>query len=188
MLASYYGLLELKLIKKYPEIDLFEYGFIWGLILGAVIAPVVEECLFRWQLRKAKVSIWFALISALLLVNYATQDDYAKFFGFVSVAVIVFGAYMIYEKLDRVKRVKVFRGYYVFLFYYTAIIFGYVHMFNTEGLTLADPSFLLYTSSQFVGALSMGYLRVRYGLGYSILLHFLFNVVMVTLSWFLRDL
>ncbi|WP_317172487.1 type II CAAX prenyl endopeptidase Rce1 family protein [Pedobacter foliorum] len=77
---------------------------------------------------------------------------------------------------------KAFRTYYVFLFYYTAILFGYIHIANTKELTMADPSFVLYIGSQIFGGLSMGYLRVKYGLKYGILLHAAFNFIAVPLA------
>lgn len=186
VLICYYSLLKFNLIKKYPEYDLFEFGFAWGLLLGAILAPLIEECLFRWHLRKPKFSVWFVMGSLLLIVNYSTTDDYIKFFAFIFILVAGLLAYITYEKLSRSNTVKAFRAYYVFLFYYTALLFGYVHIFNVKGLTLADPSFIIYTSSQVVGGRSMGYIRVKYGLIYSILLHAIFNLVAITAVWFLR--
>jgi hypothetical protein len=82
-----------------------------------------------------------------------------------------------------VKAVKLFRGYYVFLFYYTAVIFGYVHISNIKGLTIADLSFVLYISSQLFGGLTMGYIRLKYGLGYSMLFHGCFNAIAIPIAW-----
>jgi hypothetical protein len=47
----YWLLLKFKLIIKYEEFDFFQYGFGVAMILGAIVAPVLEEFVFRWQLR-----------------------------------------------------------------------------------------------------------------------------------------
>jgi len=181
-----YGiLLRYSLINKYEEFDIFKYGFIIALIFGTIAAPVLEESVFRWQLRKPKVSIWFVLISLSFLLNSFTSNEYAKFFIFILLFIAGLLVFPLIEKLSRMKIVQLFRGYYVFLFYYTAIIFGYVHITNIKGLTIADPSFVLYISSQIFGGLSMGYIRVKYGLWYSMLLHGCFNAVVIPLAWVL---
>ena len=183
---TYFVLLKFKLITKYEEFDLFKFGFPAALFLVVVLAPVCEEFLFRWQLTKPKLSIWFVAISAALLASSFTKDDYIRFFIIIFFLFIALLSTILIDKLKRLKAVYLFRTYYVFLFYYTAIIFGYVHISNIKGLTLSDPSFVLYISSQIFGGLTMGYIRVKYGLKYSMILHASFNAVLVPIAWFCR--
>lgn len=182
---TYYSLLHFKLIRKYEELDLFEYGFPIAMFFGVVFAPVAEELLFRWQLRKPKWSILFVLISIAIIAWTFIKNDYVLFFIGLGLLIIGLVGVMVIDKLERLKKVKVFRTYYVFLFYYTAILFGYIHITNAKGLTLADPSFVFYIGSQIFGGLSMGYLRVKYGLKYGILLHAAFNFIALPLAWLL---
>jgi hypothetical protein len=179
----YYSLLHFKLIREYEEFDLFKYGFPLAMFFGVVFAPLSEELLFRWQLRKPKWSILFVLISIEIIAWTVVKNDYILFFIGLGLLVIGLVAVMVMDKLERLRKVKVFRRYYVFLFYYTAILFGYIHITNAKGLTLADPSFIFYIGSQIFGGLSMGYLRVKYGLKYGILLHAAFNFIAVPLAW-----
>jgi hypothetical protein len=181
----YWILLKYDLIIKYEEFDIFKYGFAIAMILGGIVAPILEEFVFRWQLRKPKVSVWFVMISMAFLTSSFTGNEYAKFFIFIFFIVVGLAVFPVIEKLNRMKSVKVFRGYYVFLFYYTAIIFGYVHIANIKGLTMADPSFIIYISAQIFGGLSMGYIRVKYGLGYSMIMHGCFNAVVLPIAWVL---
>lgn len=176
-------LLKFDLIIKYEEYDIFQYGFGVAIILGVIVAPLIEEVIFRWQLRKPKLSVCFVVISAALLVSSFISNEYTKFFIFISFFVVGLFVFASIEKLSRLKTVQVFRGYYIFLFYYTAIIFGYVHITNIKGLTVSDPSFIIYISSQLFGGLSMGYIRIKYGLGYSMLLHGCFNAVVIPIVW-----
>ena len=179
----YYTLLHFKLIREYEEFDIFKYGFLLAMFFGVVFAPISEELLFRWQLRKPKWSILFVLISLEVVAWTFTKNDYALFFTAIGLLLIGLTTVLVMSKLNRLKKVKVFRTYYVFLFYYTAILFGYVHITNAKGLTLADPTFIFYIGSQIFGGLTMGYLRVKYGLKYGILLHATFNLIAVPLAW-----
>lgn len=181
----YYSLLHFKLIREYEEVDIFKYGFPLAMFLGVVFAPLSEELVFRWQLRKPKWSFLFVLISIEIIAWTVVKNDYALFFIGLGLLIIGLVAVMVMDKLKMLRKVKVFRTYYVFLFYYTAILFGYIHITNAKGLTLADPSFIFYIGSQIFGGLSMGYLRVKYGLKYGILLHAAFNTIAVPIAWLL---
>lgn len=183
VILIYEILLNFNLVIKYEEYDIFKYGFAIAMIFGAIVAPILEECVFRWQLRKPKVSFWFVIVSMAILISSFTSNEYAKFFIFTSFFAAGLVFFLVIGKLRRVKAVKFFRRYYIFLFYYTAVIFGYVHITNIKGLTIFDPSFVIYIISQVFGGLSMGYIRVKYGLGYSILIHGLFNAVFIPLAW-----
>lgn len=177
----HYLLLKFKLIVSYESFDLFQFGFILAMVLGAVAVPLAEEVLFRWQLRKPKVSLWFILLSLGCLISSFTGNKYVGLAIFTCLFVIGLMIHSRVEKWSRMKTILVFRKYYVFLFYYTAIIFGYIHISNMKRLTLADPSFIIYISSQILGGLGLGYIRVKYGLVYSILMHAAFNGVLILL-------
>lgn len=186
VILVYNLLLKFNMIIKYEEFDIFQYGFAMAIVLGVVAAPVFEEIIFRWQLRKPKFSVWFVVISAALLLNSFTSNDYIKFFIFILFLIAGLVVFTLIDKLGRVKGILVFRGYYIFLFYYTAVIFGYVHLSNVKGLTVSDPSFVLYVISQVFGGLSIGYIRVKYGLMYGMLMHACFNGIVISLVWLLR--
>jgi hypothetical protein len=155
-------------------------------LLGAVAAPVIEECIFRWQLRKIKLSIYFVMVSLMFSMLWFTENDKVLFFGALSLLVFAILFHLVMSRL-RGKRASIaWRRYYVFLFYFTAIIFGLVHMSNTKDLTFAEPSFPLYVSSQIFGGLALGYIRLKYGLPYSMLFHSIFNLIAVPIAWFMR--
>lgn len=186
VILIYELLLNFNLIVKYEEFNIFQYGFAIAMVFGAIVAPILEECVFRWQLRKPKVSVWFVMVSLAIIISSFTSNEYAKFFIFAFFFAAGLVVFLVIDKLPRLKVVKSFRRYYIFLFYYTAVIFGYVHITNIKGLTIADPSFVIYIISQIFGGLSMGYIRVKYGLGYSILLHGFFNAIFIPIAWVFR--
>ncbi|AOM76317.1 hypothetical protein BFS30_03580 [Pedobacter steynii] len=62
-------------------------------------------------------------ISAALFASSFTKDEYIRFFIIIFFLFIALLSTILIDKLERLKAVYVFRTYYVFLFYYTAIIF-----------------------------------------------------------------
>ncbi|WP_161805897.1 type II CAAX prenyl endopeptidase Rce1 family protein [Pedobacter sp. Hv1] len=176
LMLVYELFLKLKLIKEYDSWDVFkELGIFWGLLTGVLFAPLLEEYLFRWHLRKRSVSIYFWFLSIAVIVMSNIEDIRLNVLIFtIGLGVAVFSQAML-KKQGQTKQAIFWHTFYPFLFYFSALVFGFVHMSNIKGLTLEDPSFLFYISSQIVGGLTMGYLRVKYGLIYSILFHACFN-------------
>lgn len=71
------------------------------------------------------------------------------------------------------------KKYFKIAFYVFAILFGYVHLFNFE----ITPKVLLFSPilvlPQIVLGLIFGYVRVRFGLLYSMLLHACYNGILI---------
>lgn len=176
LMLVYTLFLKLKLIKEYESFDILkEFGPFWGLMLGCIFAPLIEEFLFRWHLRKRYVSIyfWFLSIAAIAMSNIESIRLNVMVFT-IGLGIAIF-SHTLLKKRSQTKQAIFWHTFYPFLFYFSALVFGFVHMSNTKELTLDDPSFIFYISSQIVGGLTMGYLRVKYGLIYSILFHACFN-------------
>lgn len=80
------------------------------------------------------------------------------------------------------KKPKTFKfGFYIF-----SIIFGFIHIFNfeiTPNVLLLSP--LLVLPQLLVGSY-FGYIRVRFGLQWSILLHGCYNGVLITMSFYFK--
>ncbi len=126
------------------------------LFLGVLAAPVIEEVLFRLFLRKKYNPIrLISFIAGLLLPSQKIR---------------------VKERIDRN-----WHKYYGVFFYLTVILFGLFHI-NYE----LSPTKLLFTplliASPLIGGLFLGYLRVRFGLLWSILLHGLFNFIAIGIS------
>jgi membrane protease YdiL (CAAX protease family) len=187
VMATYYILAHFKIIKEYVEkIDLLKkYGFITSLFIACIIAPTIEEFLFRWQLRKKYLPIYFVCFTFALISAYFINSKYLTWsiYIFFLLVALIFHGY--FKRMNVRKRLVFQQRSFGYLFYYSAIIFGLIHLSNIKGLTLSDPAFIIFVISQAFTALSLGYLRIKYGLLYSILLHCFFNFVMITLEFFL---
>ncbi|WGD34626.1 CPBP family intramembrane metalloprotease [Olleya sp. YS] len=71
------------------------------------------------------------------------------------------------------------KKYFKLGFYVLAIVFGYVHLFNFEITTKILVLSPLFVAPQIIIGLVFGYVRVRLGLVYSILLHGCYNGVLM---------
>ena len=183
LLMSILGvLLHFDLVKEYKGIDLLkEFGVLGTLLIACIIAPLLEESLFRYHLKEMNSAIYFVFLSVGALI-VSQIDEIRQQLVIIGIALVF--AVLVIELLKKRSRfyvTKFWMKIYPYLFYYTAIIFGLVHLSNYEDLTLGDPGFVFYIASQTFGGLGLGYLRIKYGLVYSILFHALFNLLMVTL-------
>ncbi|RZL65047.1 MAG: CPBP family intramembrane metalloprotease [Pedobacter sp.] len=185
LVSIIYLLLHFKIIKEHSGPDLLkEYGILGTLAFACIFAPIFEEILFRWHLRDLHGSIYFFFLSISGLVTSQLNSTLIQFYVVITTLLLAILTIKALEKKGKFYAIRMWRKSYPYLFYYTAIIFGLLHLSNYKDLTIADPSFVIYIASQTFGALTLGYLRIKYGLGYSILFHALFNLVAFSLAIF----
>ena len=184
IMITYCILVHFKVIKEYiEEIDLLKkYGLIATLFIACIFAPIVEEFLFRWHLTKKYIPIYFVCFTLGLIANYFIKSSYLIWPIYIFFLLVALVVQVYFKRIGIRKRLVFQQQSFVYLFYYSAIIFGLTHLTNIKGLTLSDPAFIIFVISQAFAGLSLGYLRIKYGLLYSILLHCFLNFVMVTLE------
>jgi len=186
IMGIYCSLVHFRIINEYEEkFDILKkYGLTVALLIACIVAPLLEESLFRWPLRGGYLPIYFMCFTLALVTDYFINSTYLKwpiYIVFFFISLIVRG----YFKRMNIRRRVVFqRQSFGSLFYYSATIFGLIHLTNIKDLTLSDPAFIIFVISQFFSGLSMGYMRIKYGLIYSILLHSIFNFIMILLEFF----
>ncbi|SOD19821.1 type II CAAX prenyl endopeptidase Rce1 family protein [Pedobacter xixiisoli] len=183
IVGLFYILLHFKIIREHESADLLkEYGILGTLIIACFFAPILEEIFFRWHLRDLHGSIYFTFLSVSGLIVSQINGSLLQFS--IVLAALISAAFTIsfLKKKGKFYSVRIWRKSYPFLFYYTAIIFGLIHLSNFKDLTITDPTFLIYIASQTFGGLSLGYIRIKHGLVYSILFHACFNLAAVSLS------
>lgn len=182
--VTYYFLVKLNLVKEYKEkTDLIkEIGYYGTLLIACILAPIIEEFLFRWHLRKRYATIYFILLSLSAIIITALTSTWLSclvfFLCLASAVVIEF--YL--KKQSQTKKYLLSKKVYPFVFYFSAVVFGIVHLYNFEGLSFKDPAFIIFIASQIFGALTLGYLRIKFGLRYSMLSHAAFNLFAVAMS------
>ncbi len=121
------------------------------ILIGTVFIPLIEELIFRLGLSH-KYNLLFQLILGMSrLWNTEKQHRIQQW---------------LHKCWDRS---------YAGFFYFVAILFALLHLFNYElswKIVLYSPLLVL---PQFLGGLVIGYLRIRQGFVWGFLLHFLYN-------------
>lgn len=127
-------------------------------ILVGIIGPVIEELIFRLPLRYQYNYIFKAIFSLAAGLGRLTSEQE--------------------ESIITNFRQK----YFGWFFYPMAILFGCIHISNYQGYNELLLWIPLLTSIQFIAGLFLGYIRVQFGLIWSILFHSFNNFIFVGIA------
>ncbi len=145
-------------------------------IIGVVLAPIYEEVFFRGLLYfSTRNVIVFSVVLSMLIAVKIYQEQIVLA---IALAVIVLSILAIY-KYVKPKKTQLFISNHSRLFYYaSALLFGLMHTTNFIGdiSLIILFSFLLTAPQIFMGFIN-GYMRISFGLRYSILFHFCVNAL-----------
>jgi len=146
------------------------------ILLAVIIAPAIEEVIFRLPLKNTpkNLSISLAVVTVILSARY--QQD-APFILLIAAVPLLATLYMHYISKPIIKKMiaGTFSKYYPVIFYSAAIIFGSVHMLNYTNIQSGVAILpLLIIPQTFIGIL-LGYIRLRYGFIYAVLFHGIYN-------------
>jgi membrane protease YdiL (CAAX protease family) len=142
---------------------------------AVLLAPLLEEMIFRAQLRRFSGGIMFVSFTFGIILTAVLRTAWA----FLASPLIFFILFIIYRftLAGSVSRKFLFwQRLFPWHFHFTALCFALVHLSNYEkGISLL-PLGVLYTLPQLAIGLVLGYARMNYGLKYSIVLHGLYNL------------
>jgi hypothetical protein len=165
---------------EYDDKILNHVGFIYIIFLG----PIIEELTFRLPLSKfnaiyLKVSCSFLLTFFLsrIIFHFIAPQFIIKYYYEIGFALLIF--YCL-NKID-FYAIKVFweeRFYY--FFWLSALLFSLFHFPYVISLSLDYVVMLKVFVSLFLGAIVIGYTRVRYGFIYGLGIHILYNFFTTT--------
>ncbi len=154
------------------------------LIKAVLFAPITEECLFRLLLKpKYNNLIIFLLLMLPLSLYVLSKESYITFTIISTIELIILMTILQNTYLYKLQKciIKHFR----FFFYFSILSFGLVHITNFTfpkinfWVILCTP--LLVSPQIFMGSI-FGYIRMRFGFTYSVLLHTTINGV-ITLGF-----
>jgi len=157
--------------------------------LTAVIwAPLVEEMLFRYGLRRPRQALW--LIPAMLPVVLWGPKVWT---GLLLAAFVILACWGVRRRAEPLKGWDTtWRRYYLrhfgLVFHLVALTFAAVHLTNfVYGKT---PYWLLplLVLPQWLTGLVLGWMRVRRGIGAAMLLHSVFNAGPILMIWLIMRL
>lgn len=153
-------------------------------VYALVWAPIVEELVFRYGLRRPAVLWWFVPIAV------AAMFSGPHGLGVALVGVLILACMVPFQlKTPRWRRPLgwharlVYRHYFPWIFHLSSIAFAALHLYNfnlhqTPWLYL--PFLVL---PQWLTGMVLGWLRVRRGIGAAIMLHSLFNAGPLLFIW-----
>lgn len=160
--------------------------------LACLYAPIVEELQFRLCLNYSKIN--FAAFSGIWVFyffkRFMTGDGLFGEHNHISLAIglsmILIAA--VYSFLNENRNInnhfeRFFEKHYKVIFYVSVIGFGFLHMTNFD---LRSPTYLLIpilTLPQTSLGLVLGYVRLKYGFLYGVLLHSAFNLLLLCLQF-----
>lgn len=176
-------------------VELFNEVPVWFFMLLALLwAPISEELCFRLPLRRASLNLAVSASFFLLFFFSAMFEFSPVLSGFVKkqlenlsfislifffLAYLVSSIYffkIIFKKFfPAEKQENFYRKNFSYIFYFSIFIFGAVHIMNFNNLAsfwyISFVLFLPQLSASFI----LAYVRMRYGIIFSIILHFLYN-------------
>lgn len=162
--------------------------------LGVILAPLLEEAAFRMGLRFSP----FRLSFSLALLSYFFYPSIFSFLGinltkeittFMPILLLlVIGLFFgfIFRILNENKSIERFyKKYFFIIFYSSAVVFAGVHIMNYSNFNQIWFLAPLIVAPQFLGGLTMGFIRINFGLQWSIMQHMLWNGFLFSPSIFL---
>jgi hypothetical protein len=196
MLITLINLLTIYLIKQLPYSCFLEFKnpiqtSTFLLMCALFLGPILEEIIFRLPLIYSRVNISISI--GVLIGFYITTlfhsiySNYLILLAKLIVAIIVFG--LLYFTLKYFKNLDIllqnlFSKYRNIVFYILVLLFCLLHLANL--VYLSSDLFviiLLYLTPKLIGGLICSYLRIKFGLKYSIFVHIGNNSIGTILLW-----
>ncbi|MBN7815167.1 CPBP family glutamic-type intramembrane protease [Algoriphagus pacificus] len=179
--SEFFGLLILAIIVVVPYayilefmgMDQFENGLgdllkenKWIIaIFGIVLAPLIEEPIFRLHLDLKITSIWYSLGLSLLFAM-------AIWFPIIFIGYMIF--LLIRVSSDNPPPLK-------FVVYFSAAFFGLVHITNFKDFDYGQYFYYIpfLVAIQFWIGLVLSYIRLNHGMKWAILFHGVYNTIFI---------
>lgn len=151
-------------------------------LLALVWAPLVEEMLFRYGLRRPGIALWLVplLVLALWLKPGVGQS---LIFALVILVIYFITSANPMPGVRARQWLRLYRRWFWLVFHVSVLLFASLHLFNftfTSAQWWMLPALVL---PQWFTGLVLGWIRVMRGIGAAILLHALFNFGPLMAAW-----
>ena len=171
--AAGFGFVLIKVFDITSRIDQMPYYDL--LVQGLLIAPVVEELIFRLLLRKGKRNFYIFSITCVVVITLTAYLHHWDSAAIILVILLVGNVLML---LQRNGVIDVYdSGLYRCLYFGSILAFGLVHInnfiFPHPWLWVISPLMVL---PQIGLGFILSFIRVKYGIRYSIAFHFIVNM------------
>lgn len=161
------------------------------LLYGLILAPIVEELLFRsWLRGRLTCILGLPALACLFAVAATAGDDITIVMTVLLAAASVGLLGMIakrFKSLSAPEQKAARWRLFPVAFYGSALAFALLHLLNYEA-GLSSPIMLLAVLPQAAVGLILGYVCMRFGLLSAILFHALYNLVLIGLFFLAQSL
>lgn len=159
-----------ELMKNYPK-----WVFV---LLTVIVAPVVEELIFRWHLRQPIIIFWVFAIVMCGGVGFAFQQHMISFWPtviIISFIVSLLGM-LLFSIVAQRALLVLYNKYFPLVFYLTVVVFAFAHIGNFSDVEKWYIAPILVLPQALI-SLFLGYVRVRNNLFWSIYFHAFHNLI-----------
>lgn len=172
-------------IMDIPQPQVFSNESLGQMILSAVIlAPLIEETMFRGWLRGSKRALLFLAIPVLYLIGLWIIFETSSGSDIMIITVFLWSFLITFDGFFFVKKtfydatpMPQYIKYFPIIFYISGLAFGLVHILNYDHHNIWALIPMVIT--QFLGGLVYGYARLRFGLSAAMLMHAVSNGILV---------
>ena len=155
----------LRYLNLYPSLKEINLTPI-NILKVSLLLPIIEELIFRLPLRISKINFitTLSIIIFLVLHKYCLSNVYLA----LSLSLIFFITLnlLINKKSNFLNKLTIFfNKYFQFIFYFQALIFGFLHLTNYRVDFKYFYLFPLFAISYISSGCFWGYMRVKYKFG-----------------------
>ncbi|MBZ9729133.1 CPBP family intramembrane metalloprotease [Salegentibacter sp. JZCK2] len=175
-------------LEKYQQTELFDLmneSPLAFVIMAVIIAPLLEESMFRTLIRPSFTEIYIFICAVLAFVGLAFIPQEAH--SLLRYALVIVSAIIVFLFLQSLKPARAIRIFRVFLYrnykaiwFLTALLFGLVHIWNyVEGWQL-DLILFVLIFPRIIAGYFFGKIKIENGnLIWSIAMHAMNNGIVV---------
>ena len=165
---------------------------VWQFLLAAaILAPLIEELLFRGWISKKRwlfailfpvhvLAVGWTVATLVFYRNFEINPLLCFFVG-LGISIVFLIAWIIKMTSDAIDKKPLFATLKPWIFttiiWYSALIFGFAHSSNWIEVGQFWYLVPLLVIPQLIGGISLVFIRIRLGLQYSIMGHFILNLL-----------
>jgi len=156
------------------------------ILYGILIGPIQEELTCRMGLKYSPFRLSFSLAFFTILIfpmiiSYLDFSISSEIYILIiissfSLIGVVLGLYLKY-RANQKPIINFYKSNFRFIFYLSAVVFAALHFSNYSNFGQIWFLAPLLVSSQFVGGVTLAYVRMKYGLSWSIFQHMATNAI-----------
>lgn len=158
-------------------------GPIYFFFFSVCLIPVIEESAYRLSLvfTPAFFTISFALFAHRIISRniFSVSPFDTNLYPFVRLMFAFISALLFYLLINRKKTIEIIKiiwsKHFKWIFYGSSLLFAFMHLGNYKSSTQILLLAPILTLPQLFFGLTAGYMRIKYGFIYPVLLHALFN-------------